>query len=66
HHLLKRQGREEDVISPQRKTAGSQPAVFREAPASGVNLTFATHLAANLASECQIQNPARDLLLVIL
>ena len=30
--------------------------------ASGVNLTFATHFAANLSGECQIQNSTRNLI----
>jgi hypothetical protein len=36
---------------------GKRPTgVPRRALPSGLNLTFATHLAANPASECQIQN----------
>jgi hypothetical protein len=33
--------------------------------ASGVDLTFATHLAANSASECQILNSTRNIYLLV-
>ncbi|WP_319799213.1 hypothetical protein, partial [Nitrobacter sp.] len=45
-----------------RMESGSREENASNQEASGVNLTFATHFAANLSGECHIQNSTRNLI----
>ena len=46
-------------------TCGIASSRTAEDATSGVDLTFATHLAAGSRSECQIQNSTRSLYLLV-